>query len=168
LQHSVNDPDFSLDDVDLAIRWGRDDWPGIEFELLFTLCMIPLNSPLLITRQNPIKTLNNLKQQIFLHDQPGNDAWREWLSKAGLRDLGEGSGPLITDPNVRIQSAIDGHGLVLAYQLLHDDIEKNRLIAPFDIQLEGFGYYLLYTKTSERRAAFTLFMHWLRTETNNS
>ena len=160
LQHSVNDPDFSLDDVDLAIRWGRGDWPGIESELLFTSSMIALCSPLLIDGPNPIKTLDNLKQHVFLHDQPGNDAWREWLAKAGLKDLGEGSGPLITDPNVRIQSAIDGHGLVLANQLLHEDIEQNRLIAPFDIQLEGFGYYLLYTKTSERRAAFTLFRQW--------
>jgi DNA-binding transcriptional LysR family regulator len=78
---------------------------------------------------------------------------------AGLKDLGEGSGPLITAPNLRIQSVIDGHGWVLANQLLHEDIEKNRLVSPFDIQLERFGYYLLRTKTSERRAAFRLFRH---------
>jgi hypothetical protein len=130
--------------------------------------MIALYSPLLITRQNPIKTLGNLKQYIFLHDQPGNDAWWEWLAKAGLKDLEEGSGPLITAPNLRIQSVIDGHGCVLANQLLHEDIEKNRLVVTFDIQLAGFGYYLLYTNTSERRAVFTMFRHWLPTKTNNS
>ena len=27
LQHSVNDPDFTVDEVDLAIRWGDDQWP---------------------------------------------------------------------------------------------------------------------------------------------
>ena len=34
LQHSVNDPDFTVEEVDLAIRWGDGLWPGSQSELL--------------------------------------------------------------------------------------------------------------------------------------
>jgi LysR family glycine cleavage system transcriptional activator len=164
LQHSVNDPDFAVDDVDLAIRWGDGNWPGGEAELLIPSPMIALCSPRLASAENPLKRLEDLRTQTFLHDQEGTDNWREWLQQAGIEDLGSGHGPVIVDPNVRIQSAIDGHGLVLADTLLNEDIVTNRLIKPFDIELHGFGFHLFYTPAAKRRNAFQLFRQWLLNE----
>lgn len=164
LQHSVNDPDFTLEDVDLAIRWGDGKWPGSEAELLIPSPMTALCSPKLITTENPLNEFENLRTQTFLHDQEGSDKWHQWLLKAGLEDLGSGRGPVIVDPNVRVQSAIDGHGLILADNLLADDIEAGRLVAPFDISLEGFGFHLLYSSDARRRHAFRLFRQWLLDE----
>jgi len=166
LQHSVNDPDFTVDNVDLAIRWGDGSWPGSESELLLPSPMIALCSPQLITAENPLTRLDDLRVQTFLHDQDGTDRWRDWLHQAGLEDLGSGHGPIIVDPNVRIQSAIDGHGLVLADNLIRDDIEAGRLVAPFEIILEGFGFHLLYSSDAKRRHAFRLFRQWLLNETD--
>ena len=164
LQHSVNDPDFAVEEVDLAIRWGKGTWSGSESELLISSPMIALCSPKLVNGENPIRQLDDLRQQTFLHDQEGTDGWRDWLIKAGLDDLGSGPGPVIVDPNVRVQSAIDGHGLVLANHLLNEDIVQGRLVIPFDIQLEGLGFYLVYTPNATRRKAFQLFRHWLLSE----
>jgi DNA-binding transcriptional LysR family regulator len=166
LQHSVNDPDFTVDDVDLAIRWGDGNWPGGEAELLIPSPMIVLCSPRLASVENPLTRLEDLRRQTFLHDQEGTDNWRDWLQQAGLEDLGSGHGPVIVDPNVRIQSAIDGHGLVLADILLNEDIAMKRLIKPFDIELHGFGFHLLYTPAAKRRNAFQLFRQWLLNEAN--
>jgi DNA-binding transcriptional LysR family regulator len=164
LQHSVNDPDFTVEDVDLAIRWGDGNWPGSEAELLIPSPMIALCSPQLITAENPLEQLEDLRAQTFLHDQEGTDKWRDWLQHAGFKDLGSGHGPVIVDPNVRVQSAIDGHGLVLADILLNEDIVMNRLIKPFDIELQGFGFHLLYTPAAKRSKAFQLFRQWLLNE----
>lgn len=164
LQHSVNDPDFEVAEVDLAIRWGKGDWPGVESELLISSPMMALCSPDLVNGKSPVITLEDLRNQVFLHDQEGNDGWREWLSKAGLGDLGAGPGPTIVDPNVRVQSAIDGYGLVLANRLVNEEILQNRLVQPFDIQLDGYGFFLLYTSRAARRNAFNLFCSWLRQE----
>jgi len=164
LQHSVNDPDFTVEDVDLAIRWGDGNWPGSEAELLIPSPMIALCSPQLITVENPLTRLEELRTQTFLHDQEGTDKWRDWLQQAGLKDLGSGHGPMIVDPNVRVQSAIDGHGLVLADILLNEDIAMNRLIKLFDIELQGFGFHLFYTPAAKRRNAFQLFRQWLMNE----
>ncbi|MFT5505338.1 MAG: LysR family glycine cleavage system transcriptional activator, partial [Gammaproteobacteria bacterium] len=101
LQHSVNDPDFTIDAVDLAIRWGKGYWSGVESELLIPSPMMALCAPQLAQGENVIKKPDDLRQQLFLHDQAGNDGWNEWLTLVGLEDLGEGPGPIIVDPNVR-------------------------------------------------------------------
>jgi LysR family glycine cleavage system transcriptional activator len=164
LQHSVNDPDFAVEDVDLAIRWGKSDWPDSESELLIPSPMFAVCSPKLIKGDSPAARLEELRGQIFLHDQDSNDSWREWLRQAGLSELDAGDGPVIIDPNVRVQSAIDGHGLVLANILLNEDITAERLIKPFGTQLEGYGYHLLYTPAVNRLRAFQLFRKWLLQE----
>lgn len=164
LQHSVNDPGFEVEAVDLAIRWGKGDWPEALSERLFPSPMLALCSPALLEGDNPVQTLDDLRQQVFLHDQPGNDGWREWLALAGLGDLDAGPGPVILDPNVRVQSAIDGQGLVMANRLIADDIDSGRLVAPFNIELQGYGFYLVYSEESKRRKAFQLFRNWLLQE----
>lgn len=164
LQHSVNDPDFTLEDVDLAIRWGDGHWPGSETELLIPSPMMALCSPQLITAENSLSEPEDLRTQTFLHDQQGTDKWEEWLRQAGLADMGSGVGPVIVDPNVRVQSAIDGHGMVLADILLNEEIEMNRLVKPFATELEGYGFHLLYTPAAKRRSAFALFRAWLLDE----
>ncbi len=164
LKHSVNDPGFEISEVDVAIRWGKGDWKNTESELLFASPMIALCSSSLNNGEQPVRQLKDLKKQVFLHDQAGNDGWKEWLVKAGLSELGAGAGPVIVDPNVRVQSAIDGYGFVLANQLLEEDIKNNKLVEPFDIQLEGFGFHLLYTETIKQREAFTVFRQWLLDE----
>ena len=162
LQHSVNDPDFSVAAVDLAIRWGKGNWPGVVSELLFPSPMMVLCAPQLATGESPIAVVEDLQRHTFLHDQESNDGWRDWLALAGLAELGAGPGPVIVDPNVRVQSAIDGHGLVMANRLLQEDIARGWLLEPFDIRLEGYGYYLVHTAEMERRKAFQLFRHWLK------
>jgi LysR family glycine cleavage system transcriptional activator len=167
LQHSVNDPDFTLEDVDLAIRWGRGGWENSEAEMLIPSPMIAVCSPQLMKGENALGNLDDVSRQTLLHDQEGSDCWQEWLLKAGLDNIGSGRGPVIVDPNVRVQSAIDGHGLVLADNLIRDDLAAGRLVAPFEISLDGFGFHLLYSRDAGRRHAFRLFRQWLLDETDS-
>jgi len=164
LQHSVNDPDFTLEEVDLAIQWGIGIDPHSVSELLVPSPMIALCAPQLIDAGLDDTNLDSLRQQTFLHDQESNDGWGEWLKMAGLGDLGAGSGPVILDPNVRVQSAIDGHGLVLANILLLDDVAAGRLVEPYNVRLEGYGFHLLYAESAKKRSAFLLFRQWLLDE----
>ena len=73
-------------------------------------------------------------------------------------------GPVIIDPNVRVQSAIDGQGFVLANPLINPEIEAGDLVEPFDIRLQNFGYYLLYHQRSLSHEFFNSFRQWLLQE----
>jgi len=124
LQHSVNDPEFMVDDVDMGIRWGNGDFVGCDSQKLLSMPMKAYCSPNLLKGKNAIKQLSDLKNQTFLRDQVGLDAWHEWLSHAGLKDISIDSSTVIVDPNVRIQSAIDGHGILLANPMLFEEIAE--------------------------------------------
>ena len=161
LQHSVNDPDFRLEDTDIAIKWGDGQWENSYSQLLFALPMIAVCSPALM--QKGLRKLEDLQNHTLLRDQSPLDYWAFWLNKAGV-DLFEINGPVIVDPNVRVQSAIDAQGLVLANPLISNLLESGSLCEPFNVRLEGYGYYLVYSDRVVESPAFQIFQQWLQTE----
>lgn len=162
LQHSVNNPEFMVDDVDMAIRWGNGDFPNCHAELLFSMPMKAYCSPKLLQGKSAIKTLFDLKEQTFLKDQVSNDYFKDWLNITGINDLDLSNSPVIVDPNVRIQSAIDGQGIILGNPLLQDECERGDLLELFgEIQLEGLGFYLIYKEQSYQSHALSQFNKWL-------
>ena len=166
LQHSVNDPTFAVEDVDMAIRWGDGKWPGVAAELLLASPMMPVCAPGLIEGGASTRGPEDLHGHTLLHDQPGIDLWGEWLAKAGVEGPEAGLGLAITDPNVRVQAAIDGQGVVLADCLI-ESIASGRLVAPFDVVLEGYGFHMLYEREAARRPAFRRFREWILAEASD-
>ncbi len=164
LQHSVNDPDFTVEDVDLAIRWGDGRWPNSQSEPLIEMPMIAVCAPSLLVGDSGIRQPADLIHHTLLYDQPGIDRWPEWLRMAGLDPAETPPGPVIVDPNVRVQSAIDGHGVVLGNPLLLADIESGRLSEPFDIRLEGYGYHMVFNQNAVYNEPLKLFHGWLHDE----
>jgi len=161
LQHSVNDPDFTVEEVDLAIRWGDGIDKQIHTELLFELPMIAVCSPNLLESDidpcEPAKLMNH----VLLRDQPDLDYWQQWFKQAGVDFVDASQNRVIIDPNVRVQSAIDGQGLVLANTLLSADIDSGKLCEPFNVRLNGFGYYLLCARGAADNNSLRLFRNWL-------
>jgi LysR family glycine cleavage system transcriptional activator len=164
LQHSVSDPDFSVDEVDMAIRWGSGEWPDCRSERLISSPMIMLCAPKFLQGKKALKSPKDLSNYSLLHDQPGIDCWDDWLELAGVPNLKGDNGPMILDSNVRVQSAIDGHGLVLANRLLAPEIEKGLLVEPFPIRLTGLGFYLAYKDGALTSQASVKFREWLLSE----
>ncbi len=164
LQHSVSDPDFSVDAVDMAIRWGDGKWSNSQSEQLFASPMIALCSPKLLKGKSALKTTDDIDSNMLLHDQPGVDRWTDWLKLAGVENMKGDSGPIILDSNVRIQSAIDGHGLVLANRLLAPEIESGLLVEPFPVRLTELGYHLVYAEGTLTNPASIKFRRWLISE----
>ena len=167
LQHSVNDPDFRAENVDLAIRWGDGVAPGVCSELLFKLPMTMLCAPKLMNGKNPIRRPQDLLGYTLLCDQPGNDYWSKWFQLAGLDSLAIAAGQVIIDPNVRVQSAIDGLGLLLANPMVQPDIDAGRLFEPLDIPLHGYGYHLLYNQRVSGVHTVEIFRQWLRDQVSD-
>lgn len=161
LQHSINAPDFSIEDVDIAIRWGQAGKLGPRSRTLVPTPMLPLCAPALMSGERAIKSPSDLQWHHLLRDEPGEDLWPDWLALAGVPGLKTRAGQTISDPNVRVQAAIDGQGVVLADALVADDIAEGRLIAPFNTAIEGYGYHLLWSARSIARPGVRAFRDWL-------
>ena len=153
LQHSVNSADFKVSEVDLAILWGACKGQIDRTRLAeIPMPLFPVLSPKLLTAHN-LNTamqinISSMLQAPFkniplLCEDRSQDLWQEWF-KANYPndDNAELTNPrrIISDANVRVQAAVDGQGLILADDLMLNEINNGLLIAPFKEQLKGYGY----------------------------
>lgn len=161
LQHSVNVPDFDMEGVDLAIRWGNGHWPGCRADLWLPMTKRPMCSPRLLEGNLPIDAPANILRHTLLRDVPAIDLWDEWLTLAGLDPSHATRSLLLADPVVRVQAALDAQGVVLADDFAREDIESGRLIEPFDIEVSGYGYYVLTPDATPERDVAVRFRDWL-------
>jgi len=60
--------DFNRDSVDLAIRLGHGNYPGLHADPLFAEALTPLCSPELLKRKGPLKRPDDLRRHRLIHD----------------------------------------------------------------------------------------------------
>lgn len=152
LQHSVNSEDFKIQDVDIAIQWGRcASSPDRNCLLEIPLSLYPVCSPNLLHRLGvdvesvkssgmSLATPPFSSVPLLCEDRP-MDLWQEWYGdmKCPLPNPRR----VITDANVRTQAAMDGQGWTLADAFMQGELDRKLLVAPFENVLEGYGYRLI-------------------------
>jgi LysR family glycine cleavage system transcriptional activator len=148
-------------DVDIAIRYGREEWAGtgltsikILSEELFPVCAPAMAAQL----QDP----TDLARATLLHDELRED-WAMWLRTAGVTTVDATRGPGFDDSGLLIQAAIEGLGVALGRSVLvKGDLEAGRLVRPFTTSLPGgSAYYLVYAPELENAPKIKAFREWL-------
>jgi LysR family glycine cleavage system transcriptional activator len=157
--------DLTRAEVDLAIRYGNGNWPGLRSEQWMTEEIFPVCSPDLVAGSAPLRAPAELRNQTLLHDDMRVN-WRVWLEAAGVEGVDPDSGPGFTDSRLVLQAAIGGHGVALARSLLvADDLAAGRLVRPFDVAVPaGFAYYIVTAPEDWDRPKVRAFREWLEAE----
>lgn len=167
LQHPETNIRFGEDEVDMVICWQPSGWqstPDLKTELLFKAAVSPVCSPSLHKGPAPLVSPRDLRGHLLLRDEVTRDAWTRWLKLAGVDYPASLDEMTINDPNVYIQTAIDGQGLALANSLISDELALNRLVRPFDFELHGYGYFIVYRPDTLIRPAIRAFRDWILSE----
>ncbi|OIQ26010.1 transcriptional regulator GcvA [uncultured Vibrio sp.] len=130
---AVDMDDGSLtDDVDVAIYYGRGNWPGLRADKLYQEYLVPLCSPALLLGSKPLETLDDLKRHTLLHDTSRKD-WKQFTKQYGLEGVNVNHGPIFSHSTMVLQGAAHGQGIALGNNVLaQPELEAGRLIAPFD------------------------------------
>ncbi|MDP1233146.1 LysR substrate-binding domain-containing protein, partial [Klebsiella pneumoniae] len=76
--------------VDLAIRYGPGDYPGLTVDRLMTETVLPVCAPSLMDGEHPIRKPADLMRHTLLHDMsndgdPSRPDWAMWLKARGVR-----------------------------------------------------------------------------------
>jgi len=162
--------DFDRMDVDVAVRFGRGDWPGLAAERLMPIRIFPVCSPRLLDGPHPLRTPADLRHHTLLHDDFGVDGrdigWAEWLRLAGAPEVDASRGPWFTDSGMVMQLAADGEGVALARTLLADDeLRAGRLVRPFSQEIPvEHAYWIAAPPDRMRRPKVRAFRDWLTAE----
>lgn len=162
LYHANAAVDFRREEIDIAVTYGKGDWPGVVADKLLGLDFFPVCSPAFMHNDKPLTDIDNLRYYTLLHDA-SYDCWQEWLELARLGDINAEKGTIIDDTNVLIQAAIEGQGIALgSTTFVEDHLESGKLVKPFDVILENeFCYYVVCPESHLKNPAVRAFKEWL-------
>ena len=161
--------DFNRDDVDVALRWGQGEYPGIKSERFMTEDIFPVCSPKLLNEgPNPLRTPDDLKYHALIHDEMATD-WRMWLLAADVKGVDPDKGMHINQSNLVLQAAIAGQGVALGRSsIAHDALASGLLVKPFDLTLPGqFAFYIAAPIASFDKPKVKAFREWIVSEIAN-
>ena len=155
--------EFSREDVDIGIRYGRGQWPNLVAERLVSEDVMPVCAPSLMKGPNGLKKPADLKRFTLLHSVSFPDDWQVWLTAAGVKGIDASRGISFDFALAAYQAAMDGLGVALGRNpLVEPDLKAGRLVVPFDFERSSdFAYYLVYPPEAIRRRKIKAFRDWV-------
>jgi LysR family glycine cleavage system transcriptional activator len=162
---SLHHVDFAREDVDLAIRHGDGQAPGLHVTRLCAEELFPVCSPKLLEGRSGLRKPADLTRHTLLHvdDRQG---WSRWLEAAGVEKVDLSHGPVLNQASMAIDAAVDGQGVALARTALAAwDLIAGRLVRPFPMVLPAsFAYWIVCPKATARLPKIAAFTDWLLSE----
>jgi LysR family glycine cleavage system transcriptional activator len=154
--------DFKRDDLDVGIRHGFGEWPGLVVEKLMDDTYFPVCSPR-IAGGVP-KHPRDLARYTLLRSE--GEMWKPWFEAAGLDREEPSRGPIFSDSSHTLHAAVEGQGIALArVSLLGNDLATGALVRPFAIEIASAkSHYLVYPPRLRDAPKVRLFREWLLEE----
>lgn len=164
--------DFSVEDIDVAIRFGSGPFNNLHSEKLLPEQIILVAAPSIVAK---LTSIQDLPAMILLHDESHDwdnafPNWSTWLQSQGIAV----SQPLrirhFSDMNLVIQAAINEIGVALVWQsLVLDDIRDGRLVTLFDKNISTqHNYHLVIPHNRMPLKKVKIFREWLLQQVNSS
>jgi LysR family transcriptional regulator, glycine cleavage system transcriptional activator len=159
--------DFAREDVDIAVRHGDGNWPGLDVVRLCSEQLFPVCSPKLVSGRNRITQASDLLKFPLLRLDDWK-TWSRWFDAAGVADP-VARGPILNRASMLIDAAVDGHGIALARTALAAwDLINGRLVKPVDVSLRmSKTYWIVCPKATSGLPKISTFRVWLQAEAAN-
>lgn len=144
--------------VDVAIRFGKGHWPGLNAEPLVISNLVVVGAPDLI-RGRPIETAEDLAAFPWLNEAGFAEA-ENYLKTQGV-EVAVLQSQMFMPGNLILSAAIDGQGLaVLVRAIAQPFIDDGRLVVVHEN--DGQRGYHIVTRPGPLRPAAKAFVAWLR------
>jgi LysR family glycine cleavage system transcriptional activator len=159
--------------IDLGIRFGSGDYPGLRVDRLMGEELFPVCSPKLLEVQGPLRTPEDLRKHTLLHiEGETNDVtwadWSMWLRAAKCPGVDGTTGPRFTQSIMAVQAAIEGEGVALAPRsIVAADLAAGRLVKAFADTPgtpTGFAYYVVSPREVANNPKVIAFREWVMAE----
>jgi len=154
--------DFDRDEVDLALRYGLGQWPGMHAEKLLSAAVFPVCSPHYRGGKLPTKP-TDLLQGVLLHVS-GLPTWDEWFKSANVTLEGPLHGPRFSDYMLAVQAAKRGQGVLLGREaFIAEKLASGQLVRLMRKlpSLRTFHYYIVYPQGLDLPRKARVFRDWM-------
>ncbi|BCM17792.1 transcriptional regulator GcvA [Mesorhizobium sp. J8] len=173
LETSLKLLDYRALGIDIGVRYGDGNWPGLVAEKLMDEEVFPVCSPGFPDREALIEP-SDLTRTTLIHDLSVDPAigfvtWDMWLRAAGVLEGQPQRGMRIDNSAAVLQAAVEGRGVALARSILaHDDLAAGRLqrLFPAVKVPSKLAYYVVYRSEYASLPKLQAFRRWLIEEAN--
>lgn len=155
---SVEVVDLRRDSIDLAVRYGTGDWPGLEATYLLPADFTVVAAPSLLEGRK-IETFKDLDGLPWVFETVHKEA-RRWVLDSGI-DVSKSPVNEVPTFGMVMSAVRAGKALTVASSaLVATDIELGKLTSLMQRQPKGLGYYIVHPKGVLSAKARTL-KSWL-------
>jgi LysR family glycine cleavage system transcriptional activator len=161
LHTSLGLVDLERDGVDLAIRFGKGEWLGLEAVKFLDDELFPVASPRFNRGRLPARPAELAKFRLMRSD---DEFWAPWFRAARVK-IDEPRSPVFSDSALLLQAAVEGRGIALARRsIAEDDLRAGRLVRIFDISAPAHGANYLAWPKGKLSSNAALLRDWLLQE----
>lgn len=150
-------------DVDVAIRLGMEERPGLSADLLMRCAVQPVCSPAYLRKSKPLERPQDLEHHALLQTPGGAEDWSRWYSTTGVPPVPMLHRITFSSTDIAYSAALDGVGIVLGRRGFYEaDQQKGNLVAPFERFYESQdAFYLVYRSEWPRPLRINRFRNWM-------
>ena len=161
--------DLKQEDIEVAIRYCPSEVAPEGAIKLFGEEVLPVCSPKLITRSNPLANADDLRHHVMLHLEwpDGSHApwltWTVWMEVMQIANFKPRGSLRFNQYDQVIQAAIDGQGVALGSSaLVRHLLRDGRLIAPLaKVSKSTRAYHVVTSPHYAERPDVVAFVNWL-------
>lgn len=154
--------------IEVAIRYGRGPYPGVDATALAPDSFAPVCSPRL-----GISRPSDLRRAMLIHVEGRQvprpaPTWARWCAQARITGVDVEAGLRFTDGLHAVQAAIAGQGIVIvSLVLVADAIAAGLLAQPFKEVLRGATYHFACAPALSARPDVVTLRSWFQTSLNS-
>lgn len=150
--------DLRRNGIDLGIRFGLGDWPGVDAEFLTSARYVVVGAPRLV--QGGVSTDDMARLSWVL--EPDWPEQRNWIACCLGLDPTALNITEFASEELALSAARQGYGLhITSAALIEEDLKTGALQVVFDSAEENPGYYIVTPPGPTRKSA-RLFIRWLK------
>jgi LysR family glycine cleavage system transcriptional activator len=165
ITNAVPDVDFDRDKADVAVQFGKGQWPQTQALFLFADEIEPVCSPDYLKKHAPnARHPESLLRHPLLVSHYRRSDWTDWLEATALTEAAHDAVETTFGTSVLTwQAAIDGLGMAIGQnRLLVSEFDKGLLVKPFAKPVQrDQGYYLVWPKRARESHKVSVFRDWL-------
>ncbi|WP_232312789.1 LysR substrate-binding domain-containing protein [Enterovibrio coralii] len=176
LETDVTLVDYAEKGIDIGIRYGLGNWPGLTSQHLMFEDVFPVCAPSYVESAGLSGELpNSLEGCTLLYDfsvpnNPAYPSWKEWCEKLRVTEPQHAHGLKINNFSGVMESAVRGNGIALGRgRLISEELDSGQLVAPFGkVQSRfrsQFCYYLVWPEGAVLSDSVLVFRDWLLAQT---
>ena len=166
MQISVREPDLDVENIQLAIRLGRGDWPDCHAVRIADEVIFPVASPQVMAAAKNLRSIPNLLNERLIHlEEPVRErpSWSNWFAHHKVQGRDLSGGLRLNDYALVLQAAVSGEGFAFGWEhVVRNLMERKMLVAREDWAWRtGNGIYLVWSRSKPLPHHARLVRDWI-------